>query len=81
MRIVVKDPEDRNVRLWIPTGLVLNRFTALLAPMVLKDQEIVITREQAMTFIKTQHACKRRFPDWVMVEVQGAQGENVYIKL
>ena len=81
MKILVKDPNEPTVRIWLPTGLVLNRFTALLAPMVLKDQGIVITREQAMTFIKTLHDCKSRFPDWVMVEVQGAKGENVYIKL
>lgn len=81
MKILVKDPNEPTVRIWLPTGLVLNRFTALLAPMVLKDQGIAITREQAMTFIKTLHVCKRRFPNWVMVEVQGAQGENVYIKL
>ena len=81
MRIIVKDPNDGNVNLWIPTALVLNGFTALIAPQVLEKYDVHMTREQFMILIKTIRDCKRRFPNWVLAEVAGAEGETVFIKL
>lgn len=81
MKILVKDPKTPTIRLWLPTGLVLNRFTAYFIPDALEQQGISVTREQAFTFIKVLGECKRRFPDWVLTEVEGASGEKVYIKL
>lgn len=81
MRIVVKGSEHAAIKLIFPTGLVLNRVTACFVPLALKDSEVTITRAQAVRFIKELKRCKKRFPDWKLVEVQSADGEHIEIKL
>ena len=48
MKIVVTTNEGPNIRLPIPSGLVLNRFVAGFAPKYLKEYGIDITKEQAV---------------------------------
>lgn len=82
MRIVVEGNEHHSpIKLLFPTGLVLNRFTAIFAPMVLKDSEVTVTRKQAVRFIKELKRCKKRFPGWKIVEVDAADGEHIEITL
>ena len=80
MKILLKDPNEPTVRIWLPTGLVLNRFTAYFIPGALEQQGISVTREQVLAVIQVLGDCKRRFPDWVLAQVEGAAGEKVYIK-
>lgn len=82
MKIVIIGSEHHvPIKLMFPTGLVLNRFTACFVPLALKDSEVTVTRTQAVRFIKELKRCKKRFPDWKLVEVQSADGEHVEIKL
>lgn len=81
MKIVVKSNEGTNIRLPIPSGLVLNRFAAGFAPKYLKEYGIDITKEQAINFVKELNRYRRRHPEWVLVEVQSSDGEYVKIKL
>ena len=81
MKIVVKSNEGPNIRLPIPSGLVLNRFLAGFAPKYLKEYGLDITKEQAITFIKELNRYRRKHPEWVLVEVQSSDGEYVLIKL
>ena len=81
MKIVVKSNEGSNIRLPIPSGLVLNRFTAGFAPKYLKEYGIDITQEQAVTFIKELNRYRRKHPEWVLAEVQSSSGEYVKVKL
>ena len=81
MRIVVTSKDGRNIRLPIPSGLVLNRFAAGFAPKYLKECGINITKEQAVAFIKERNRYRRKHPEWVLVEVQSSDGEYVKIKL
>lgn len=81
MKIVVKSTEGPNIRLLFPSGMVLNRFAAGLAPKYLKDQGITITKEQARHFIKELNRYRRHHPKWVLVEVRSAEGDEVMIKL
>ena len=81
MRIVVKSNKGPNIWLPIPSGLVLNRFVAGIAPRYLKDHGINITKEQAVAFIVALNRYRRKHPDWVLVEVQSSDGDYVKIKL
>jgi hypothetical protein len=81
MKIVVKSNEGPNLWLPIPSGLVLNRFVAGFAPQYLKEYGLDITKEQAISFVKALNKYRRRHPQWVLVEVQSAEGEYVKIKL
>lgn len=81
MKIVVKSHEGPNIRLPIPTGLALNRFTAGFAAEYLKENGLDITKEQAVKFIKELNRYRRMHPEWVLVEVQSSNGEYVRIQL
>ena len=81
MKIVVKSNEGPNIWLPIPSGLVLNRFTAGFAPKYLKEHGLDITKEQAITFIKELNRYRRKHSEWVLAEVHSSDGEYVKIKL
>ena len=82
MRIVINGTDSHiPIKLLFPTGLVLNRFTAAFIPMALKDEDIPVTRTQAIRLIKELKRCKKRFPGWKLVEVQSAEGEHIEISV
>lgn len=81
MKIVVTSSEGPNIRLPIPSGLVLNRFVAGAAPKYLKEYGLDITKEQAIAFIKVLNQFRRKHPEWVLVEVESSGGEYVKITL
>lgn len=81
MKIVVKSDDGPNIWLPIPSGLILNRFAAGVAPKYLKEYGIDITKEQAVAFIKELNRYRRKHPEWVLVEVQSSSGEYVKVKL
>ncbi|MBO5252358.1 MAG: hypothetical protein J6C51_00255 [Clostridia bacterium] len=81
MKIVVVNPPNKDIRLTIPTGLVLNRLTAAIAPCCLQNCGVNITGKQAAAFIRELNRFRRAHPEWVLVEVQSADGEYVKVKL
>ena len=81
MKIVVKSNDGPNIRLPIPSGLILNRFVAGFAPQYLKEYGIDISEEQAVTFINELNRYRRKHPEWVLVEAQSSNGEYVKVKL
>ena len=81
MKIVVKSNEGPNIRLPIPSGLVLNRFVAGFVPKYLKGYGLDITKEQAILFVKALNQYRHKHPEWVLAEVQSADGEYVKVKL
>ena len=81
MKIVVTNNEGPNIRLPIPSGLVLNRFVAGFAPKYLKEYGIDITKEQAVVFIKALNQYRHKHPEWVLVEAECSSGEYVKVKL
>ena len=80
MKIKVR-AEGVNLNLPIPTGLVLNRFTAALLPKVLEESGIHVTQAQAQRLVAAIRQFRRSHPDWVLVEVHAAKGEQVLVKL
>ena len=81
MRIVVKSDKRPDIRLSIPSGLVLNRLTAGFALKFLKESGLDITKEQAIAFIRELNRYRRQHPEWVLAEVQSPDGKYVEIKL
>lgn len=81
MRIIIKQAEGKNIRIMFPSRLVFNRLSAALIPLALKDSDLKIDRGQAWTMVKTILDCRRRFPNWSLVEVDSADGEHIRIKL
>lgn len=81
MRIVVKSDEGPNLWLPFPSCLVFNRFAAGFASKYLKKYGLDITKKQAVYFVKALNRYRRRHPQWVLVEVTGADGEYVKVKL
>lgn len=81
MKIVVKSNGGKKLHIPIPTGIVLNRFTAAFAPKYLKKQGIHVTKEQAVAFVQELNRYRSKHPEWVLVEAKTTDGEYVEIKL
>lgn len=80
MKIQVRSPET-NLNIVLPTGLVLNGLTARILPKVLAQNGIQLRSEDAVRFVKALNQYRRSHPEWVLVDVDSASGEKVYIKL
>ena len=81
MRIVVKNKGEKDIRLFLPTGLLFNPVTALFVPAIAKKYSVHITVQQAMSFVRALNDCKTRHPDWVLAEVTDDEGDQVEVKL
>lgn len=79
MRIIVKG--ETNFKFVFPTGLILNRVTAMLVPYIAHEDDITLTRAQAIAMVKAINYYRRRHKDWKLIEVHDANGEYVEIKL
>lgn len=80
MKIMIKKQDGPNLRLQIPSGLVLNRFTAGFAVNYLKKHGINITKAQAIRMIKELNRYRRSHPDWVLVKAENSDGRYMEIK-
>lgn len=80
MLIQIHSPETR-LTIPIPTGLVFNRFTARFIPLALADSGVPVTADQAVRLVDIINRFRKTHPDWVLVDVQSADGERVRVKL
>lgn len=80
MRIRVKD-EDTNLRLWMPTGLLLSRPIAAAVAKGARDKGIPLTGRQLNTLFKAIRRYRKAHRDWVLVEVDSQNGDKVLVKL
>ncbi len=81
MRIRISG-SDGKLNLCVPTGLVLNRLT--LGPVLTalnRKYNLPVKREQAGEFARALRQYRREHPEWVLVDVESADGERVYIKV
>lgn len=81
MRIIINDENDANMRLRLPTGLVLNPVSALFLRCMLKKKGIAVSRRLAIIFVKSLRDYKREHPEWRLVEMESAAGEHLQIML
>ncbi|MBQ8408030.1 MAG: hypothetical protein IJY39_04120 [Clostridia bacterium] len=87
MRIHV-NANGRRINLILPTAVVLNRLTAQLmadkarsAAMENAGVSITLTGAQLGRLFRAIKRCRKKYPDWVLVEVKAHKGEEVTIKL
>ena len=81
MKIVVRDPKDKNITIIFPSILVLNSVSAVFLAKSLQKYGANISRQQAKLFVKELNRYRRRHRNWKLVEVQAADGEYVQIKI
>lgn len=81
MRIIVRNGNNTDVNLAIPTNLILNRASLLILQYICKKHEIAIPRKRLVELMKCIRKYKRYNPSWKLVEVEGADGEVVEISL
>jgi len=79
MKIVVRSQENRDIHVQLPTGLILNPISALLLPKALQENGIVASRAQALALVRAINRYRRSHPGWVLVEVEGADGDYINI--
>jgi hypothetical protein len=89
MKIIVKD-SDMNLKIILPSRLVLNSLTAYLAPHFInrktgadKNGSVSeITGKQLRLIFREINRYRRKHRDWVLLEAEsGSSGEKVMIKL
>lgn len=81
MIVRIKSKDGPNLFIPIPLGLVCNRFTAPIAARAAAEGGVNVTPEQLIKLFRCLQDCKRRFPGWVITEVESADGDYVYVKL
>ncbi len=64
-------------RLNLPSALVFNRLTGWL----LGRWGLKLTWRQWRTLARAVRTCRRTHPDWVLVEVEEADGDHITIRL
>ncbi len=81
MKIVVRS--SQGPKLWIPfpSALVFNRFSADFLVKMMDGNGMKLDKAQARAIIKALNQYRRKHRDWVLVEVQSADGDYVKVKL
>lgn len=81
MRIIVDTTNDKNIHITLPTGLILNRLTALIAAKAAQKNGVMVTYEQIYSLLTALKDFKRINGDWTLVEVESADGNYVKITI
>ncbi|MBQ7875789.1 MAG: hypothetical protein IJ316_00725 [Clostridia bacterium] len=81
MRIIVKSGENTNIKLSVPTAVVVNSFTAMFIPKVLEPHGVKITKKQSVKFMKALNKYRHNHEDWTLVEVNSSNGDCVKIEV
>ena len=79
MRIIVDTSSNKNIHICLPTGLILNRLTALIASKAAKKNGASLSFDQAYGFISALKDFKRMHGSWTLVEVESEGGDHVEI--
>lgn len=77
--MICSEGERRN--LFLPSGLVLNRLTVGIGVKALEKYSVHMSYAQVVKLVKCVRACRRAYPDWVLVQVRSADGDEVVVKL
>ena len=81
MIVRIRAKDGPNFFIPLPTGLFLNRLTAPIAARAAAEGGVTVTADQLVRLFDTIRDCKRRFPGWVITEVESAEGDYVFVKL
>lgn len=67
--------------LLFPTGIIANRFTALIISRMLKKEGVQLTNKQIALFIKEIKRFKKNHPDWNLVEICDEDKDTIEVKV
>ena len=81
MIVKIQSTDGPNLFIPIPVGLFCNRLTAGIAARVMAQNGWSATPAQMAKLFRCLRQTKRRHPDLVLVEVESAEGDRVYVKL
>lgn len=81
MRIVIREPDGRNINIRLPHRIIFNRITAFLASTFFKNRGMQFTRRQAFCFIKSINTVRRANPGLKLLEMKSADGQYIEIQL
>lgn len=80
MKLIVTKPE-RDIRLLLPTGLVLNGLSAQIVSLAMRKKDVRLSPAQLSGLFRELRRFKREHPDWVLVEAETASGEYITVRL
>ena len=81
MRITVRDGRGLNLRVPLPTGLLLNPVTARALAQGMAYQNVSVSGWQLMRLFDAVRAFRNQHPEWCLVEVQTCDGVWVKVEL
>ncbi len=81
MRITVNEGKGQNLHLRLPSGLVLNRLSAIFISAGLKEKDINMSGKQLHILFRAIKVYKSTHPEWKLIEVHNHDGETVEIVL
>ncbi len=79
MHIIIKEHDKKQLRLHLPSGLVINRLSAGFLSASLKKKGIDVSGKQMHILLQEIKKYKSAHPEWKLVEVYGQSGEFVEI--
>ena len=81
MKIVIRGKGDADLNLSLPTALALNGFAAGKIAAAARRRGYALTAAQAKLLMNGVKEYRRTHPEWVLVEVHSANGDEVLIRL
>lgn len=85
MRIIIESPGEKTIRLIFPTRLLFNNLTALIGAGTINkyipSSSPRISAGQLRGLIKEINRVKRKYRDFVLVDVESSDGDIVKIVL
>ena len=81
MYICVNESNEKSIRLRLPSGLILNRLSAIIVSIALKEEKVDISVESLNILFREIKRYKMTHPEWKLVEVYNDEGKTVEIRL
>lgn len=81
MKIVVDAGDGQRIKIHVPLWLMMNDIVAAIAPPILKQNGMEMSKQQIKQFAKEVRRCKKVYGNWKMLEVQSSSGEHVEITM
>lgn len=79
MRLIINEGGEKDVCLRLPCGLVLNRLSADIVSVILKNKGVNISGKQLNLLFQAIKAYKTTHPEWKFIEINGNDGETMEI--
>lgn len=84
MRIIIKSPNEKPIRLFFPARLLFNGFIARIGfgaiNRYIPSDKIKLKSHDLRMFMKEFRRIKHKYPDFVLVDIESSKGDIVQIK-